>query len=175
MTGAFTDGAAAAERVLTKLRHAPSGIALTLGAPVVMVVLFGYIFGSAITVPGRGDYRAFLIPGLFAMGAGWLGGLVDNMETWAEHFARRLRSMLSLRPIEYVQRNIRIGVMGHERIDRYLQRYPELVDVYCFESDYPHSEGGIDPAAALVLRLNGLGSDVVEKFFVKNAEWLMPA
>ena len=66
MSGAFTDGAAAAERVLTKLRHDPTAIALTLGSPVVMVVLFGYIFGSAITVPGSGDYRAFLIPGLFA-------------------------------------------------------------------------------------------------------------
>ncbi|HET6186337.1 MAG TPA: ABC transporter permease [Trebonia sp.] len=65
MSGAFTDGAAAAERVLTKLRHDPTAIALTLGAPVIMVVLFGYIFGSAISLPG-GDYRAFLIPGLFA-------------------------------------------------------------------------------------------------------------
>jgi ABC-2 type transport system permease protein len=65
MSGALTDGAAAAERVLTKLRHDPTAIALTLGGPVVMVVLFGYIFGSAITAPG-GGYRAFLIPGLFA-------------------------------------------------------------------------------------------------------------
>ncbi len=65
MSGAFTDGAAAAERVLTKLRHDPTAIAVTLGGPVVMVVLFGYIFGSAIAVPS-GDYRAFLIPGLFA-------------------------------------------------------------------------------------------------------------
>jgi ABC-2 type transport system permease protein len=65
MTGAFTDGAAAAERILTKLKHDPSGIALTLGAPVIMVLLFGYIFGGAIAVPG-GDYRAFLVPGLFA-------------------------------------------------------------------------------------------------------------
>jgi ABC-2 type transport system permease protein len=65
MSGALTDGAAAAERVLTKLRHDPTAIALTLGGPVVMVVLFGYIFGSAIAAPG-GGYRAFLIPGLFA-------------------------------------------------------------------------------------------------------------
>jgi ABC-2 type transport system permease protein len=65
MSAAFTDGAAAAERVIRKLRHDPTAVVLTLGAPVVMVVLFGYIFGSAITLPG-GDYRAFLIPGLFA-------------------------------------------------------------------------------------------------------------
>ncbi len=66
MTRALTEGAAAAERQLGRLRHEPGAIALTLGAPVVLVVIFGYIFGSAISVPGGGNYRAFLIPGLFA-------------------------------------------------------------------------------------------------------------
>jgi ABC-2 type transport system permease protein len=65
MTGAGADGAAAAERQLRRLRHDPSAIALTLGAPVVLVIIFGYIFGSAISVPG-GNYREFLLPGLFA-------------------------------------------------------------------------------------------------------------
>lgn len=93
MSGAFTDGAAAAERILTKLRHDPSGIALTLGSPVVMVVLFGYIFGSAITVRS-GDYRAFLIPGLFAtMGV----NIVPSMFTMARDSSRgvvdRFRSL----------------------------------------------------------------------------------
>jgi ABC-2 type transport system permease protein len=64
MIGAVTDGAAA-ERQLSRLRHDPTAITLTLGAPVVLVVIFGYIFGSAISVPG-GNYREFLIPGLFA-------------------------------------------------------------------------------------------------------------
>jgi ABC-2 type transport system permease protein len=63
---AVAEGLAAAQRVLTKLRHDPSSIALTLGAPVVLVLIFGYIFGSAISVPGGGNYRAFLISGLFA-------------------------------------------------------------------------------------------------------------
>jgi ABC-2 type transport system permease protein len=66
MTGAVIDAAAAAERQLRRLGHDPSAIALTLGAPVVLVVIFGYIFGSAISVPGGGNYREFLIPGLFA-------------------------------------------------------------------------------------------------------------
>jgi ABC-2 type transport system permease protein len=66
MIGAVTDGVAAAERQLTRLRHDPSAIALTLGAPVVLVIIFGYIFGSAISVPGGGNYREFLLPGLFA-------------------------------------------------------------------------------------------------------------
>ncbi|HEU5417821.1 MAG TPA: hypothetical protein VFV41_09030, partial [Streptosporangiaceae bacterium] len=62
---ALADGLTAAGRVLTKLRHDPAAIGLTVGAPVVMVLIFGYIFGSAIVVPGGGNYRAFLVPGLF--------------------------------------------------------------------------------------------------------------
>ncbi len=62
---AVIDGLAAAERLLTKLRHDPAGISMTIGAPVVMVLIFGYIFGSAIAAPG-GNYRAYLIPGLYA-------------------------------------------------------------------------------------------------------------
>jgi hypothetical protein len=30
------------------------------------VLLFGFVFGSAIAVPGGGDYREFLMPGMFA-------------------------------------------------------------------------------------------------------------
>lgn len=63
----LTDGTAAAARVFAKLRHDPAGIALTLGAPVVMVLIFGFVFGSAIAVPGAGDYREYLVPGLFVM------------------------------------------------------------------------------------------------------------
>ncbi|MFG1924243.1 ABC transporter permease [Cryptosporangium sp. NPDC048952] len=66
MTNAVIDGMAAAERVLTKLRHDPSGIALTLAGPLVLVVAFGYIIGSAIDVQG-GGYREYLLPGLFVL------------------------------------------------------------------------------------------------------------
>ena len=66
MITVITDGTAAAERQLTRLRHDPSTIALTVGAPVVLVIIFGYIFGSAISAPGSGNYREFLVPGLFA-------------------------------------------------------------------------------------------------------------
>ena len=39
----------------------------SLLSPIIFVVLFGYVFGSAITVPG-GHYRAYLLSGLFAQG-----------------------------------------------------------------------------------------------------------
>ncbi len=91
---AVTDGLAASERVLTKLRHDPTAIVLTLGAPVVMVLIFGYIFGSAISVPGRGSYRDFLVPGLFVTIA---ANIVPSMVAMARDATRgvvdRFRSM----------------------------------------------------------------------------------
>ncbi|MFB4289943.1 ABC transporter permease [Nonomuraea sp. ATR24] len=63
----LTDGLTLAGRELSRLRQEPGQIVAALLFPVVMVVLFGYVFGSAIQVPGGGDYRAYLMPGLFAM------------------------------------------------------------------------------------------------------------
>jgi ABC-2 type transport system permease protein len=44
----------------------PTQIIAALAYPISFVLLFGYVFGSAMTVEGGGDYREFLMPGLFA-------------------------------------------------------------------------------------------------------------
>jgi ABC-2 type transport system permease protein len=54
-------------RGLIHLVRQPANIAWQLGFPVVSVLLFGYVFGSAMSVPGGGDYREFLMPGMFGM------------------------------------------------------------------------------------------------------------
>jgi ABC-2 type transport system permease protein len=64
---ALMDGLAVARRDLEHVRRQPGLLLASLVFPAIMVVLFGYIFGSAISVPGGGDYRAYLMPGLFAM------------------------------------------------------------------------------------------------------------
>jgi ABC-2 type transport system permease protein len=88
------DGLAAAERLLAKLRHDPGAIAATLGAPVVLVVIFGYIFGSAISVPGGGNYRAYLVSGLFAViAANILPSMVAVARDSARGVVDRFRSL----------------------------------------------------------------------------------
>jgi len=91
---AVSDGLAAAERLLTKLRHDTTAMAMTLGAPVILVLVFGYIFGSAIAVPGRGNYREYLVPGLFVMIA---ANIIPSMVTMARDAGRgvvdRFRSL----------------------------------------------------------------------------------
>ncbi|RZS44432.1 ABC-2 type transport system permease protein [Herbihabitans rhizosphaerae] len=69
MGWALADGWTVMRRNLTHLRHSPGEMVGVLISPVIMIVIFGYIFGSAIPVPGGGNYREFLMPGLFAMGA----------------------------------------------------------------------------------------------------------
>ncbi|WP_433394150.1 ABC transporter permease [Micromonospora sp. KLBMP9576] len=45
----------------------PGQFVTALLFPVLMVLMFGYLFGGALIVPGGGDYREFLLPGMFAM------------------------------------------------------------------------------------------------------------
>jgi len=55
-------------RDLAHWRQQPGAvIASTLVFPVLIVLMFGYLLGGAMTVPGGGDYRDFLMPGMFAM------------------------------------------------------------------------------------------------------------
>ncbi|RSN51750.1 ABC transporter permease [Actinomadura sp. WAC 06369] len=64
---AFADCWTIVLRGLTHYVRQPSNIAWQLGFPIVSVLLFGYVFGSAMSVPGGGDYREFLMPGMFGM------------------------------------------------------------------------------------------------------------
>jgi ABC-2 type transport system permease protein len=52
-------------RYVLRARRQGDVIFGSLLSPVIFVVLFGYVFGSAISVPG-GHYRAYLLSGLFA-------------------------------------------------------------------------------------------------------------
>ncbi|MDH6575954.1 ABC transporter permease [Kitasatospora sp. MAP5-34] len=82
-------------RVLLAYRRSPGLMVASFAVPVVMVVVFGYVFGSAMQVPGGGNYREFLMPGLFVLVA--VNGLIPTMVGTARDAGRgitdRLRSM----------------------------------------------------------------------------------
>jgi len=54
-------------RDLTHLTKQPSLIAWQLGFPIVSVLLFIYVFGSAMDVGEGTDYQTYAMPGMFAM------------------------------------------------------------------------------------------------------------
>jgi ABC-type multidrug transport system permease subunit len=43
----------------------PAPVIISLLFPVLTLLMFGYLFGGALTVPGGGSYREFLVPGMF--------------------------------------------------------------------------------------------------------------
>jgi ABC transporter DrrB family efflux protein len=49
----------------------PAPVVVGLLFPILLVLMFGYLLGGAIGVPGGGDYREFLLPGMFVMTMGF--------------------------------------------------------------------------------------------------------
>ncbi|MGW4030536.1 ABC transporter permease [Streptomyces sp. NPDC004838] len=54
-------------RGLTHYQRQPVNIVWQLGFPILSVLLYAYVFGGAMKPPGGGDYRDYLMPGMFVM------------------------------------------------------------------------------------------------------------
>jgi ABC-2 type transport system permease protein len=63
---ALRDSWIIAQRDMAQWVREPQMIIWGLIFPIVFVLLFAYVFGSGIIVPGGGNYREFLMPGMFA-------------------------------------------------------------------------------------------------------------
>ncbi|WP_433282492.1 hypothetical protein ACQPZA_18015 [Pseudonocardia xinjiangensis] len=64
---ALTDAATLTGRYLAHLRHQPAELAGAIGFPILLVLMFAFLLGGMMAVPGGGDYRQALLPGLFTM------------------------------------------------------------------------------------------------------------
>jgi len=78
-------------RVLLFYRNSPALVGTSLGAPLILLVMFGYVFGSAIEIPGGEEYRSYLTPGLFVLIAvnGIMASMVGaarDLERWVGFF-----------------------------------------------------------------------------------------
>ncbi|HEV2371877.1 MAG TPA: ABC transporter permease [Streptosporangiaceae bacterium] len=90
----ISDAAAVAGRNLRHIPRVPEKLAMVSFQPVIFVLLFGYLFGSAITVPG-GSYRQFVVAGIFTqmmvLGASTAAvGIADDL---AKGLVDRFRSL----------------------------------------------------------------------------------
>jgi ABC-2 type transport system permease protein len=55
-----------ARRGLVHMKRQPEALSDATIQPIMFVLLFAYVFGGAIDVPGEGNYREFLMGGIFA-------------------------------------------------------------------------------------------------------------
>lgn len=86
MSMVVSDSLTITKRNVIKIRRVPDVLIFSTLSPIMFVLLFAYIFGTAIEVPGlSGGYREFLIAGIFAQtsvfGATFTGlSLAEDMQ-----------------------------------------------------------------------------------------------
>ena len=81
---ALGDAAVIAKRNVIKIKRVPEVLVFVLLSPIMFVLLFAFVFGGSINIPG-GSYREFLIAGIFAQtvvfGATFTGaGLAEDIQ-----------------------------------------------------------------------------------------------
>jgi len=106
--------------------------------------------------------------GVIEQGAIWVPSWTRQMESAFEAFVRheeRLRA-LTLRPTEYVQRQIRFTPYPTEDVGWIISQSGP--DVCMFSSDYPHVEGGRRPVERFEASLGDAGDDVRQRFYCDN-------
>ncbi|MET8529099.1 ABC transporter permease [Micromonospora sp. NPDC005172] len=64
---ALTDSGTLVWRGLARWRRDPGPLVASLGFNILIVLIFAYLFGGAMEIPGEGSYREFLMPGMFVM------------------------------------------------------------------------------------------------------------
>ena len=80
----LADAAVIAKRNVIKIKRVPDVLVFVLISPIMFVLLFAYVFGNSIDIPGS-SYREFLIAGIFAQtvmfGATFTGaGIAEDMQ-----------------------------------------------------------------------------------------------
>ncbi len=81
----LADSRAIAKRNVIKIVRVPEVLVFVVISPIMFVLLFAYVFGNSIAIEGGGNYREFLIAGIFAQtvifGATFTGaGLAEDMQ-----------------------------------------------------------------------------------------------
>ena len=113
--------------------------------------------------------------GVIEMGASWVPGWMQSMDSSAHAFAKNEERLqkLSMRPSEFVQRQVRVTPYPHEPAGWIINLTGP--DVCMFSSDYPHIEGGRNPLKRFETSLddNGVDADGRERFYRLNFEDLM--
>ncbi len=81
---ALADGHVVAKRNVIKIKRVPELLVFVVISPIMFVLLFAYVFGGSIDIPGS-SYREFLIGGIFTQtvvfGSTFTGaGIADDMQ-----------------------------------------------------------------------------------------------
>jgi predicted TIM-barrel fold metal-dependent hydrolase len=132
-------------------------------------------FLNAMILDGVFDRHPRLRCGVIELGASWVPGFLRNLDHAFDNFRKNepLLQALSLRPSEFVQRQVRFTPFSFEDAGWLVSQAGE--ELFLFSSDYPHPEGGRDPIGRFERSFDaaGIGEGARHRFYVTNFEDLM--
>lgn len=110
--------------------------------------------------------------GLVELGANWLPASLMNLDMGVSllgKFDQNLKA-LSLKPSEYVQRQVRVAPLHTENTGWILRNVGK--DILMFNTDYPHPEGGRDPFGDFERSLDNVSAteEELDHFYTRNYE-----
>ena len=113
--------------------------------------------------------------GVIEQGCIWLPSWLKQMESAMDAFGRHEERLqkLSLRPDEFVQRQLRVAPYPTEDVGWVTEQVGP--DILLFNTDYPHVEGGRRPFERFERSLGDASEDVRRKFYCDNFVDLMGA
>ena len=114
-----------------------------------------------------------LMFGVIEQGASWLPGWMRLLDSALDAFRKNEERLqrLSLRPSDYVRRQVRVTPYPAEDVGWIAaQAGPELC---LFSSDYPHVEGGRNPLKRFEASLAGASLETKRRFYGANMAELM--
>ncbi|HUB99162.1 MAG TPA: ABC transporter permease [Solirubrobacterales bacterium] len=96
----LADSATIAGRSFAHIRQIPEKLFDVTLQPLMFVLLFSFVFGEVIAVPGGGDYKEYLIGGILVqtLAFGMMGPGVSMATDLGEGILDRFRSLPMLRP-----------------------------------------------------------------------------
>jgi predicted TIM-barrel fold metal-dependent hydrolase len=128
---------------------------------------------AALIIDGVFDRFPALKFGVIEQGAAWLPGFMRRLDSAQDAFSKneeRLRK-LSLRPSEFVKRQLRATPYPHEPVGWIIENAgPE---VCLFSSDYPHVEGGRNPIKRFEDSMTATNETAKQAFYHDNFVDLM--
>jgi len=128
---------------------------------------------AALIIDGVLDRHPRLRFGAIELGASWVPSWMRFMDSAAGAFIKNEERLqkLSLKPSEFVQRQVRATPYPHEDVGWIIANAGE--EVCLFSSDYPHVEGGRNPLKRFNDSLSQTNARAKQRFFCDNFVDLM--
>jgi len=132
-------------------------------------------FLTTMVLDGVFERHPTLRCGVIELGGTWVPGFMRLLDQAAHSFRKSepLLQELSLKPSEYLKRQVRVSLFPFEDAAWLIEQVGE--EMLMFASDYPHPEGGRDPLGRFEASLNarGVSESTRERFYSQNFADLM--